>query len=215
MRVSIKQQFYRHWYSRGLNESTDRNTGMGETMTKAVFLDRDGVINEDAGYVCIPEKFHFTEGIFELCRTIQEMGYLLIVITNQAGIARGYYAENDFHSLNEWMLSKFKKHGIDIAAVYYCPFHPEYGVGKYKQDSFDRKPNPGMIIKAREEFDIELSKSVLIGDKDSDIETGRKAGIGTLIFLKGKYQFTPANDVSAYESLSDIDEYVRDSFCLM
>ena len=164
-------------------------------MTKAIFLDRDGVINEDAGYVCTPENFRFIEGIFDLCRTAQEMGYLLIVVTNQSGIARGYYTENDFQSLNEWMISKFKERGIDIAAVYYCPFYP---------DSFDRKPNPGMIFKARDEFDIDLSKSILIGDKDSDIEAGRRAGIGKLMFLRGKYPFTSADDVSSYESLSDV-----------
>ena len=173
-------------------------------MTKAVFLDRDGVINEDAGYVYSPECFRFLEGIFEFCRTAQELGYLLIIITNQAGIARGYYSEEDFQRLNVWMLDEFMKKGVDIAEVYYCPYHPEHGVGQYKLDSNDRKPNPGMIFKARADFDIDLHNSILIGDKESDIEAGRRAGVGKLVFLKGKYPFTAAKDVDAYESLYDI-----------
>ena len=172
-------------------------------MSKALFLDRDGVINEDTGYVCQPEDFRFIEGIFELCSTALGLGYLIIVITNQAGIARGYYAEEEFHSLNEWMLMEFEKQGIDIAAVYHCPYHPEYGIGKYKAESFDRKPEPGMIFKARDEHGIDLSRSVLIGDKDSDIEAGRRAGVGRNLLLRGKYQST-ADDTDIYESLLDI-----------
>ena len=174
-------------------------------MNRAVFLDRDGVINEDVGYIYKPEEFHFIDGIFELCRTAQELGYLLIIVTNQAGIARGHYTEEDFRDLNDWMISELRRNSVDITAVFYCPYHPECGIGHYKRDSFDRKPHPGMIFKARDEFDIDLSKSFLIGDKDSDIEAGRNAGVGELILLKGKYQISCADDVSVYESLLDID----------
>ena len=177
---------------------------MGNTVNKALFLDRDGVINEDSGYVHKPEQFRFIDGIFELCHAAQKAGYLLIVLTNQAGIARGYYTEADFHQMNDWMLAEFKKNGVNISAVYYCPFHPEHGTGEYKQDSFDRKPNPGMIFKARDKFNIDLTTSVLIGDKDSDIEAGHRAGVGKLIFLRGKYDFTPAEDVFVHVSLLDI-----------
>jgi len=177
-------------------------------MNRALFLDRDGVINEDAGYVCLPEDFRFIEGIFELCRTAQELGYLIIVITNQAGIARGYYTEEDYQNLNEWMLTEFRKQGIDITAVYHCPYHPEHGIGKYKQDSFDRKPNPGMIFKARDEHSIDLSRSVLVGDKDSDMEAGRRVGVGSKYLLKGKYQTTVDEDIVVYGSLSSIAEHL-------
>ena len=146
----------------------------------------------------------FFDGIFEFCCAAQKQGYLLIIVTNQAAIGRGYCTEDDFHNLNKWLLAEFIKHGVDITATYYCPCHPEHGVGKYKRDSFDRKPNPGMILKAREKFDIDLSRSLLIGDKDTDIEAGRRAGVGVLIFLRGKYQLTHVDDAKVYNSLYDI-----------
>ena len=174
-------------------------------MNKALFLDRDGVINEDSGYVYKPEDFHFIDGIFELCHAALDLGYLLIVITNQAGIARGYFTEKDFLALNKWMLSEFDRRDINITAVYFCPFHEEHGTPEYKKDSFDRKPNPGMILKAKEEFDIDLKNSILIGDKDSDMEAGRRAGVGRLLLLKGKYPIESASDVFCYDSLQDIE----------
>ena len=106
---------------------------------RALFLDRDGVINHDAGYTSSVENFRFIDGIFNLCRAARQLGYLLIVVTNQAGIGRGYYSEEDFLTLTEWMCDHFKLEGAPIADVFYCPFHPEYGVGDYKKDSFDRK----------------------------------------------------------------------------
>jgi len=150
---------------------------------KALFLDRDGVINEDLHYVHRIEDFHFVEGIFELLREVQEQAYLLIVITNQAGIARGYYSEDDFHQLSHWMKARMKDKGIQLDAVYYCPFHPEHGIGKYRKKSDCRKPAPGMIFKACRDFDIDLSASALIGDKNSDIAAGQRAGVGTNILF--------------------------------
>jgi D-glycero-D-manno-heptose 1,7-bisphosphate phosphatase len=177
---------------------------LGAIVNKAVFLDRDGVINEDVGYVHKPEDFRFTDGIFAFCRAAREKGYLLIVVTNQAGIARGYYTEGDFRRLTDWMRARFLEQGVGIDAVYSCPYHPEHGLGAYKRDSFDRKPNPGMILKARDAFDLDLARSILIGDKNSDIEAGRRAGVGRLIFLRGKYAFAPGGDVTACESLNRI-----------
>ena len=174
-------------------------------MKKAVLLDRDGVINIDNGYVYKPDDFHFIDGVFEFCRAAQKKGYLLLIITNQAGLARGYYAEDDFQKLTEWMLSIFSKQGIKIEKLYYCPYHPESGVGSYKQESYDRKPNPGMIFKARDEFDLDLSQSLLIGDKDSDIEAGRRAGVGKLIALKGKYELSFCTDVSIVRDFGQIE----------
>ncbi len=150
---------------------------------KALFLDRDGVINIDKGYVHRIEDFEFTEGIFEVLRYFQNKGYLLIIVTNQAGIGRGYYTVKDFCLLNNWMLQQFKDQGITIAKVYFSPYHPVHGIGKYKRDSFFRKPNPGMILKAQEEFNIDLSKSFLIGDKETDIKAGENAGIKMNIFI--------------------------------
>lgn len=173
-------------------------------MKKALFLDRDGVINIDNGYVHKPENFVFIGGIFDLCKRAEELGYIIIVITNQAGIARGYYAESDFHNLTNWMIAEFNKHNIKISSVYFCPYHPKYGIGKYKKESYDRKPNPGMLLKAATEYNIDLSLSILIGDKDIDIDAGRNAGIGSLYFLEGKYPCQPAPDVIICKSFSDI-----------
>lgn len=144
----------------------------------ALFLDRDGVINIDHGYVYKKEDFEFVEGIFEFCRTAKQFGYLIFVITNQAGIGRGFYTEEDFLKITDWMCNIFRDNGIVIDKVYYCPFHPVHGVGHYKTDSPNRKPRPGMIFQANEEFTIDLAKSVLIGDKETDIEAGVTAGVG-------------------------------------
>ena len=146
-------------------------------MSRALFLDRDGVINIEKNYVYRIEDFEFTDGIFELCARAGKRGFKLIVITNQAGIARGYYTVADYQRLTEWMLDRFAQNGIRIQGVYYCPFHPTAGIGKYRQDSFDRKPNPGMILQAKDDFALDLANSVLVGDKDSDIAAGRVAGI--------------------------------------
>lgn len=152
-------------------------------MNKALFLDRDGVINVEKNYVHKIEDFEFIDGIFELTQYFQDKGYLIIVITNQAGIGRGYYTEEDFHKLNDWMIDQFKQKGILITEVYYCPFHPTHGIGEYKKDSFDRKPNPGMILDATRKYNINISESILIGDKESDIEAGNNANIGRNILF--------------------------------
>lgn len=146
---------------------------------KALFLDRDGVINRDFAYVHRIDQFEFMEGIFALCQEAAKRDYLLIVVTNQAGIGRGYYSEEQFLSLTAWMKDQFAAQGAPLAEVYYCPSHPEHGLGAYRIDSPDRKPNPGMILRAQRQFNIDLEHSILIGDKESDTEAALRAGIGT------------------------------------
>ena len=175
-------------------------------MSRAVFLDRDGVINKDDGYVHKPEEFRFKSGIFEFCKAAQTKGYLLIVVTNQSGIARGYYTEQDFQILTDWMLSEFDKQGIHVTKVYYCPFHPDKGIGEYKCESPDRKPNPGMLQKAKTEFDIDMASSILIGDKPSDIEAGINVGVGKLIFLQDNY---PKPNNNNAEIITHISEAIK------
>lgn len=153
---------------------------------KALLLDRDGVINIDHGYVYQVKDFQFIDGIFELCRHAIRNGYLVFVITNQAGIGRGYYTIKDFDSVTKYMCEVLLVQGVSISKVYYSPFHPEHGLGKYKKSDDSRKPRPGMIYKAAEEFDIDLSLSVLIGDKYTDIQAGLNAGVGTNILYTGK-----------------------------
>lgn len=150
---------------------------------KGLFLDRDGVINVDNNYVHKVSDFIFNDYIFDLCRAAIHKHYKIIVITNQAGIGRGLYSESDFLDLTRWMIDVFISQEVAIERVYFCPFHKEHGIGQYKRDSFDRKPNPGMIIKALNEFGISANDSVLIGDSLSDIQAGQKAGIKTNLLI--------------------------------
>jgi D-glycero-D-manno-heptose 1,7-bisphosphate phosphatase len=149
----------------------------------AVFLDRDGVINQESEYVHRIEDFHFIDGVFDACRQFSKAGFRLIVITNQAGIARGYYTEDEFHRLTEWMLNEFMQRGIKIHDVYYCPHHPVHGVGQYLRQCDCRKPGPEMILRAAREHSLDLSHSILVGDKASDIEAGRAAGVGCCVLV--------------------------------
>lgn len=149
----------------------------------ALLLDRDGVINVDHGYVHHCDRFEFIDGIFELCRAAAANGYRLIVVTNQAGIGRGYYSEHQFHRLTAWMCDRFLKEGAPIDKVYFSPFHPTKGVGKYKKDDISRKPRPGRILLAQRDFDLDLANSILIGDKATDIEAGVAASVGTNILF--------------------------------
>ncbi len=144
---------------------------------KALFLDRDGVINVDKHHVYKIEDCEFIDGIFDLCRKAKSDGYLIIVVTNQAGIAKGKYTEEDYFKFRDYVHKEFKKQGCPIDAEYFCPYHTEAVIEKYCKDSYDRKPNPGMILKAQHDFDIDLNQSILIGDKQSDIEAGNRAGI--------------------------------------
>jgi D-glycero-D-manno-heptose 1,7-bisphosphate phosphatase len=135
---------------------------------KALFIDRDGVINMDSAYPYKPEHIVFIDGIFDLCRKACEKGYIIVVVTNQAGVAKGYFQENDVILLHGWMKDRFHERGIEIAGFYFCPFHKNATVEKYRGDSDCRKPKPGMILQAAKDFDIDLSKSLMIGDKESD-----------------------------------------------
>lgn len=149
----------------------------------ALFLDRDGVINVDIGYLHTPEGCVFMDGIFELTRQAREAGYLVVVVTNQAGIGRGYYTEAQFHAFMDWMRARFRNEGSALDAVYYCPDHPVHGIGKYRRDTDMRKPGPGMFRLAARELDIDLASSLMVGDSPTDMAAGRAAGVGTLLFL--------------------------------
>lgn len=153
-------------------------------MKKALFLDRDGVINIEKNYVYKIEDFEFMDGIFNLAIDAVEKGYLIIVITNQAGIGRGYYSEEEYLRLTQWMMVQFENKGVEVSRVYHCPYHAEAGIGEYKKDSYDRKPQPGMLYRAKDELDIDLTQSVLVGDKMSDIEAGLNAGLTKLFLFK-------------------------------
>ncbi len=139
---------------------------------KALFLDRDGVVNIEKDYLYKIDDFEFIDGIFDLCKYYQDLGYIIIIVTNQSGIARAYYDENNFKVLTSWMIEQFHKKGIDINKVYFCPHHPDIS-GTCEC----RKPKPGMLLEAKKEFDIDMSKSLMVGDKERDIEAALNAGV--------------------------------------
>ncbi|NPA13215.1 MAG: D-glycero-beta-D-manno-heptose 1,7-bisphosphate 7-phosphatase [Aquificae bacterium] len=153
---------------------------------KAVFLDRDGVINEDYGYVHRIEDFHIYPEVFPALRKLQEAGYKLLIVTNQSGIAVGYYTEEDFHRITDHMLSVFEREGIKIDKVYYCPHHPEGIKPEYTMECDCRKPNSGMIKQGIQEFNIDPSQSFLIGDKENDIKAAHKEGIKAALVKTGQ-----------------------------
>lgn len=155
-------------------------------MNKAIFLDRDGVINIDKNYVHKIEDFEFIDGVKEALKYFQNLGYILIIVTNQSGIGRGYYRQEDFEKLTNWMIDELEKDKIFIKKVYFCPHRPD-------ENCDCRKPNPKMILDAAKEFNVDLKKSWMIGDKESDIEAGLNAGVKKTILIgegktKAKYK---------------------------
>lgn len=147
-------------------------------MNKALFLDRDGVVNVEKNYLHKIEDFELMEGIIDVCRVYQDQGYLILIVTNQSGISRGYYTEEDFAHLSRWMIEHFKEAGITITRIYHCPHHESIdGVCEC------RKPEPGMFLEARKEYDLDMEHSVMIGDNERDIEASLKAGVGMNILL--------------------------------
>ena len=145
---------------------------MGRILKKALFLDRDGVVNKEKDYLYKIEDFEFIDGIFDLCKYYINLGYLIFIVTNQSGIARKYYDENDFNLLTSWMIEEFLDKKIYISKVYFCPHHPDIS-----GSCSCRKPKAGMLLEASEEFNIDLNKSIIIGDKERDIEAGINAGL--------------------------------------
>jgi D-glycero-D-manno-heptose 1,7-bisphosphate phosphatase len=150
---------------------------------RALFLDRDGVINKEVNYLYRIEDFEFIDGVFDLCKTALANDYRIIVITNQSGIARNYYSEADLEKLTKWMMKEFASRGIEISKVYACPHLINADLEAYRCDCQARKPNPGMLLQAKKDFDLNLPECVFIGDKESDMEAGLRAGINKLILF--------------------------------
>lgn len=168
---------------------------------KIIYLDRDGVINEDFEYVYKISDFKFVDGVFEACKKFLDFGYEIIVVTNQSGIGRGFYTNGDFEILTNYMVEEFKKQKIDILKVYHCPHKPE-------ENCLCRKPKNGMILKSLNDFDIDLKNSWLIGDKKSDIDCAKNGKIENKILIskneKNCEDFLVAN--SLFDSLKYIKE---------
>ena len=165
---------------------------------KTVFLDRDGVINKEVGYLHKIQDFEFIDGVFEACLYFKSLNYQIIVVTNQSGIGRGYYNEGDFHIINNWMLEQFKNKRIEILDVFFCPHDPE-------SNCDCRKPKPGMFNQANEKHDIDMEKSWMIGDKEADVAAANSAGIKNTILVKSGHTIDEENSNARF-ILGSIDK---------
>ena len=166
---------------------------------KVFFIDRDGVINKEIGYLHDIDKFEFIDGVLETFEYILSRNYDIIVVTNQSGIGRGFYSEENFLELNKWMVNFLNSKGIDILDVFYCPHSPE-------DNCSCRKPKPGMFLDAKEKFNIEMDKSWSVGDKETDITAATDAGISNTILVKSGHDISEENSKASYilESLYDV-----------
>ncbi len=154
-------------------------------MKKCVFLDRDGNINIEVDYLYRTEDFTFEKGADEAIKIFNDLGYLVVVVTNQSGVARGYYNEDDLNKLHDYIDEELEKIGAKVDAYYYCPHHPTKGVGKYKIKCNCRKPELGMFLQAKKDFDIDFEKSIIVGDKISDVEAGLRLGMESILVRSG------------------------------
>ena len=164
---------------------------------RALFLDRDGVINKDVEFLHRVEDLEYMPGIFKLCEEFQKRGFLIFVITNQSGIARGYFTEEDFQILSKKIHADFQSRGITITKTYHCPHLPEI-----TGDCECRKPKPGMILKAQREFRLDLGESILVGDSERDVIAVLDAGIHWKFLFKGRHE--EIEGVKLIQSLEEV-----------
>ncbi len=157
-------------------------------MNKAVILDRDGTINIDKGYVYRKEDFVFLPDTLMALKRLQQHGYKLIIISNQSGIARGYYKEEDYLELNQWLIKELKKNGVVISATYYCPHLKDGVISKYRIECNCRKPRTRLFYQAIEEFDIDIQNSYAIGDKERDVTICKETSLGGFVLYTEKEQ---------------------------
>ncbi len=155
------------------------------TRNRAVFLDRDGTVNVEKEYLHRTEEFEFIPGAPEAIRLLKNAGFLVIIVTNQSGIGRGYYDEAAVHRLHRFMDEQLAHHGTGVDAYYLCPHHPLHGIGEYRRECGCRKPLPGMLFEAAGEFSIDLTVSFIIGDRMADVEAGRAAGCRPILVRTG------------------------------
>jgi D-glycero-D-manno-heptose 1,7-bisphosphate phosphatase len=152
---------------------------------RAVFLDRDGTINEEVNYLSQPEQLRLIDGAAEAIKRLNQAGWKVVVVTNQAGIARGYFSEAALRQIHLELEKIFRAQGAHIDAIYYCPHHPTAGIGIYKADCDCRKPKPGLLERAASELQIDLRRSFVVGDKRSDLEAGYAVGCRKVLVRTG------------------------------
>jgi D-glycero-D-manno-heptose 1,7-bisphosphate phosphatase len=178
----------------------------------AIFLDRDGTINVDHGYVHEVDQFEFIDGVIDAMRELKEMGYALVVVTNQSGIARGMFTEDDFENLTEWMDWSLADRGVDLDGIYYCPHHPEAVVEEFRQACDCRKPQPGMLLSAGEYLHIDMASSYMVGDKIEDMQAAVAAKVGTKVLVRSGKPITEEGEAAAdfvLNSLADLPKAIK------
>lgn len=178
------------------------------TRRPAAFLDRDGVVNLDHGYVVRIEDFEFVAGTLDACRALAGHGFALVVITNQSGIGRGLYSEADYHMLTAWMRAQFAAAGAPLAGVYHCPHHPTDAHGIFRVECDCRKPAPGLLLRAASELNLDLDRSILFGDRRSDLQAAHAAGVPHRVLLGTDGAAMPHGDdgglaTARFRSLAD------------
>tara|TARA_B110000008_G_scaffold77350_1_gene78816 strand:- start:71 stop:598 length:528 start_codon:yes stop_codon:yes gene_type:complete len=171
---------------------------------KTIFLDRDGVINEEVNYLSKIDDFKFIDGVFETCYFLKNLGFEIIVVTNQSGIARGYFSENDFKLINNWMINQFKLNKVEILDVFYCPHSNE-------SNCECRKPKPGMFLAAKNKHNINMKESWMIGDSERDITAAYLAGITNTIIVRSGHKIDEENSKAKFyiDSIKDISSLIK------
>ena len=173
-------------------------------LNKTIFLDRDGVVNKEVNYLHQIKDFEFIPGIFEACNYFQDIGFKIIIITNQSGIARGYFKENDYHKITDWMLKQLEKKNIEILDVFHCPHGP-------KSSCECRKPKPGMFIEARTKHNINMRESWMIGDSQRDIIAASAAGIKNTVLVRSGHEIDEEDSNAKFylDSIKDISNLIK------
>ncbi|MGN1210021.1 MAG: D-glycero-beta-D-manno-heptose 1,7-bisphosphate 7-phosphatase [Duodenibacillus sp.] len=180
-----------------------------QQLRKAAFLDRDGVINIDHAYVHRWEEFEWVDGVLEAARLLHEAGYLLVIVTNQSGIGRGYYTEKDFECLNREVRRAFAQAGAPLAGIYFCPHHPVKALEPYRKACDCRKPAPGLLLQAVRDLQIDPAQSLMVGDKVSDMQAAEAAGVPVRILVGTDGKAEPALEAPATQTAKNLLEAVR------
>lgn len=178
----------------------------------AIFLDRDGTMNVDHGYVHEIDNFQFIDGVIEAMQELKKMGYALVMVTNQSGIARGMFSEDTFMQLTEWMDWSLADRDIDLDGIYFCPHHPEAVVEEYRQQCDCRKPESGMLLAAQKELNIDMAASYMVGDKIDDMLAGKAAGVGKKVLVRSGKPVTEEGEKAAdwvINSLADLPARIK------
>ena len=173
--------------------------------TKTIFLDRDGVINKEINYLYKIDDFEFIDGIFDTCQHFQSLGYKIIIITNQSGIYRGYYTENDYQKVTQWMLTKFTNEDINILDTFHCPHGPDSTCNC-------RKPKPGMLLNAKTKYNIDMKNSWMIGDNEIDVIAANAAGIGNTILVRSGHKIDESKSNASFflDSIQQVKQIITE-----